>query len=97
MVLTVAACDAAASLLGSMSCLQLAHDAVNHSWTLVAGSAAQLAAIAAASDPEKENLAAGASAMVNAALRLQPLMARAKKLRTMDKPAATGNNGEHSF
>ena len=63
----------------------------------LAGSAAQLAAIAAASDPEKENLAAGASAMVNAALRLQPLMARATKLRTMDKSAATGNNGEHNY
>ena len=50
-----------------------------------AGSAAQLAAVASASGPEKENLAEGASAMVTAALRLQPLLARAQKLRTRDQ------------
>lgn len=50
-----------------------------------AGSAAQLAAVASASGPEKENLAAGASAMVTAALRLQPLLTRAQKLRTRDQ------------
>lgn len=66
-----------------------------------AGSAAQLAAVASASVPEKENLAEGASAMVTAALRLQPLLARAQKLRTQDQAMAltsTKNiNGEVSI
>lgn len=63
-----------------------------------AGSAAQLAAVASASGPEKENLAEGASAMVTAALRLQPLLARAQKLRIQDQAlsltSAKNMNGE---
>ena len=66
-----------------------------------AGSAAQLAAVASASGPEKENLAEGASAMVTAALRLQPLLARAQKLRIKDQAlsltSAKNMNGEGFF
>ena len=53
-----------------------------------AGSAAQLAAVAAAPDLEKENLAEGASAMVTAALQLQPLLARARRLRGKERSSA---------
>ncbi|DBA94361.1 hypothetical protein WJX77_003460 [Trebouxia sp. C0004] len=49
------------------------------------GSAAQLAAVTAASGPEKENLAEGVSAIVTAALQLQPLLARAQTLRVKDQ------------
>ncbi|DBA89736.1 hypothetical protein WJX79_000816 [Trebouxia sp. C0005] len=51
-------------------------------------SAAQLAAVTAASGPEKENLVEGASAIVTAALQLQPLLARAQKLRAKDQTSA---------
>ena len=54
----------------------------------IAGSATQLAAVTAASGPEKENLAEGASAIVTAALQLQPLLARAQKLRAQDQTSA---------
>jgi len=54
----------------------------------VTGSATQLAAVTAASGPEKENLAEGASAIVTAALQLQPLLARAQKLRAKDQTSA---------
>ena len=37
------------------------------------------------SEPEKENVASGASAMVSDALRLQPLLARAEALKTEKK------------
>ncbi|KAL3151762.1 hypothetical protein ABBQ38_012738 [Trebouxia sp. C0009 RCD-2024] len=59
---------------------------------LKAGSAAQLAAIGSVSG--QENLAEGASAMVSAALRLQPLLARAQKLRAKDEaiPLASMKN-----
>ena len=40
--------------------------------------------MAAASGPDKENLAEGASAIVTAALQLQPLLARTQKLREKD-------------
>lgn len=52
------------------------------------GSATQLAAVTAASGPEKENLAEGASAIVTAALQLQPLLARAQNLRAKDQTSA---------
>lgn len=68
--------------------------------THFAGSAAQLSSIASASGQEKENLAEGASAMVTAALRLQPLLARAQKLRAKDAAvsldSASNINGEAS-
>ena len=51
---------------------------------LRAGSAAQLAAVASASGPEKENMAERASAMVTAALKLQPLVARAQQLKAKE-------------
>ncbi len=54
----------------------------------IAGGAAQLAAVTAASGPEKENLAEGASAIVTAALQLQPLLARAQNLRAKDQTSA---------
>ena len=54
----------------------------------ITGSATQLAAVTAASGPEKENLAEGASAIVTAALQLQPLLARAQKLRAKDQTSA---------
>lgn len=54
----------------------------------IADSAAQLAAVTAASGPEKENLVEGASAIVTAALQLQPLLARAQKLRAKDQTSA---------
>ncbi|KAL3159146.1 hypothetical protein ABBQ32_011139 [Trebouxia sp. C0010 RCD-2024] len=58
------------------------------------GSAAQLAAIGSVSGQEKENLAEGASVVVSAALRLQPLLARAQKLRAKDEatPLASMKN-----
>ena len=54
----------------------------------IAGNAAQLAAVTAASGPDKENLAEGASAIVTAALQLQPLLARAQNLRAKDQTSA---------
>ena len=57
-----------------------------------AGTASQLAAVAASSGPEKENLAESASAIVTAALRLQPLLARAQKLRAKDTTALRHND-----
>lgn len=45
-----------------------------------ADNASQLAAMASTSEPEKENLLHGASAIVSDALRLQPLLARAEAL-----------------
>ena len=54
----------------------------------ITGSATQLAAVTAASGPEKENLAEGASAIVTAALQLQPLLARAQNLRAKDQTSA---------
>ena len=68
---------------------------------MAADSAAQLAAIAAISEPEKENMANGASAMVSDALRLQPLLARAEALKTDKKwqssTAAQTQDGEMCY
>lgn len=55
------------------------------SLSLTADSAAQLAAVASVSEPEKENVATGASAMVSEALRLQPLLAHAEALNSDKK------------
>lgn len=59
-----------------------------------ADSAAQLAAVASVSEPEKENVIQGASAMVSDALRLQPLLARAENLNIGKK--WQGNTIRHS-